>query len=467
MPSTRLPRPLRLIALWLVLATILLATVACAATPTGTGTDATPTPGGKKPTLPASEETTNLVYYVWGSDSEFALTQEIVDDFNAANPKVLVEIERSGGDYFGMLRTRYAGGNEPDVFLMDPGEVGGFLREDLLLPLDDFFAGSTLKPEDLWSVNDLYRYDGTRNGRGDLYALIKDWSPDFMMFYNKSHLDEAGIAHPSATEPMTWAEFLAMAKKLTQRNTQGDITRYGTMMDFVPYKHLLEYVQMAGSSLYEDGGKAFNRGDAGVLKAFQYFVDLQKGPDAPAQYSTGAQASGSGERFAAGTVSVVWFGRWAYPSYAWDKVGFDVGVAPPPVPEKGMKATAGSSGMIAHAISVNTRSPQAAWAFLDYYMTVGEIKVADTGFNIPGNKTIAKDRFQNVADAKVKELNRFFLDAAENYTFPVQYSPLLSTTRVESLLSQEISLVFEDRQTLDEALAGAADAIDDALSQAQ
>ena len=43
---------------------------------------------------------------------------------------------------------------------------------------------------ELWDVNDAYRYDGEEIGKGDYYAVIKDWSPDFILWYNKSHIDE-------------------------------------------------------------------------------------------------------------------------------------------------------------------------------------------------------------------------------------------------------------------------------------
>lgn len=419
----------------------------------------------EKKKLKTDDGTANLVYYIWGNDNEIKTAQTIVKNFMAANPKIKIEIERAGGDYYGMLRTRFAGNNEPDIFLMDSGEITPFLKEGLLLNLENYIKKSDkLKESDLWSVNDSYRYNGEKLGSGDLYALVKDWTPDFMMIYNKNQFKEAGIPFPSETDPMSWDEFLNISKKLTIRNSDGTVKRYGTSMDFVPYKHIFEYVAMTGGRMFTDDNKKFNYTDPKVKQAFQYFVNLQKGPDAPAEYTSGSSASVSGERFTSGDVSIVWYGRWAYSAYNWDKVNFEVGIAPPPVPEKGMKPYSATSGMIANAVSANTQYPDAAWRFVEYYETEGMKEVSKEGFNIPGNKTIATTLFKNEGNEKTKKVNNFFLNAAENYTHPVEYNPYISQTRFETILGKEISLVFEGKQDLNTALEKSAKDIDAAIA---
>ena len=45
--------------------------------------------------------------------------------------------------------------------------------------------------------------------------MVKDWSQDGTLWYNKLLFDKAKLPYPSSTTPMTYDEMLAIAKKLT------------------------------------------------------------------------------------------------------------------------------------------------------------------------------------------------------------------------------------------------------------
>lgn len=412
----------------------------------------------------SSNDPVELTYYVFGNDTEVQVFKDIISGFEKKYSNITVNLERSTGDYYGMLKTKFAGQNEPDMFLMESGEIAPFVKDDLLLPMDDYISsGTDLKLSDLWDVNDIYRYNGSEFGEGKLYALIKDWSPDYMMLYNKKQFDEANIPYPSATEPLSWDEFMTIAKKLTIRDASGNIKRYGTLMDTNPFKHLYEYVAMTGGSMFSSDFKSSNLTDSKIRPAFDYFVNLQSGDDAPAKYATGSSQSVGGDMFAQGNVSVLWMGRWGFYAYNLDKVNFDIGVAPPPVMNKGDKPLALSTGMVANSISANTDYPDEAYKFLEYFMTEGMDIVSNIGFNIPGNKTVASSKFLNVSDKNVNELNQYFVNAAQSYTQPVKYNPNISETRFETIMSKEFTLVYENKQTLDQALKNAQDQINDVI----
>jgi ABC-type glycerol-3-phosphate transport system substrate-binding protein len=234
-------------------------------------------------------------------------------------------------------------------------------------------------------------------------------------------------------------------------------------MDFGPFKHVYEYVAMTGGSMFSSDFKQANLTDSKIRPAFEYFVNLQSGPDAPAKYASGANQSVGGDMFAQGNVSVLWMGRWAYYAYNLDKANFEIGVAPPPVMNKGDKPFALSTGMVANSISASTDYPDQAYKFLEYFMTEGMTTVSDLGFNIPGNKTVATTRFVNVSDEKVKKLNQYFVNAAQEYTQPVQFNPYISETRFETIMGKEFTLVYENKQTIDKALQNAQDQVNDVI----
>lgn len=407
-----------------------------------------------------------LTYYVWGNNNEVKAIQQIIDDFEKVNPDISIKVERAGDNYFGDLQLKFAAGSAPDIFLMDPGEIRPFLEEGLIEPLDTYIEKSEeLSLDDLWDVNDGYRYNGNEMGKGNLYALIKDWSPDFMLVYNKDHVAEYRENNPGAfpylseEEPMTWSQFLEFSQALTI-GSGSSVSRYGTTMDFVPYKHLYEWIQMSGSSMYTSDHSKFNRDDQNVYDAFKFFVDLQEGANAPAPYKGSSIAAG-GEMFTNGDVSSVFLGRWAYVAYEWYDADFEIGIAPPPVPDNaplvdGKRVPyAGVSGMISNCINVDSKHKEEAFKFLEFYMTKGMESMAELGFNIPGNKTIAEDIFLNVENENVRNVNKIFINVAKNFAHPIEYNKYVSTTTIERKLGEKVSLYFEKREgitTLDKLL---------------
>lgn len=408
--------------------------------------------------LGGSDGKTILTYYVWGNNNEIKAIQDIIEAFEEENPDITVQLERAGDDYFGDLKLKFASRNAPDIFLMDPGEIRPFLEEDFIEPLDDYIARSeNISLDDLWSVNDGYRYNGKDMGKGKLYAFIKDWSPDFMLIYNKTQVEEYRENNPGAfpylkeDEPMTWTEFLEFSQAMTI-GSGTNIKRQGTTMDFVPFKHLFEWIQMSNTSMFTSDGTKFNRNDENVKKAFKFFIDLQEGANAPAPYNGSSSLAVGGERFKLGDVSSVFLGRWAFVAYDWHSADFEIGIAPPPVPDNmpvvdgKRQAYAGVSGMIANCINADSKNKKEAYKFVEYYMTKGMEEQAKLGFNIPGNKTIALDAFQNVEDEEIRKINEIFLNAATKYSYPIEYNKYVSTTRIERILSANFSLYFEKKE---------------------
>lgn len=400
-----------------------------------------------------------LTYYVWGNNTEVNAIQQVIDEFEELNPNIKVNIERAGDNYFFDLKMKFASRNGPDIFLMDPGEIMPFLAEDFILPLDNYIEESeVLSLDDLWEVNNAYRYNGSTLGSGKLYAFIKDWTPDFMLIYNKNHVADYRVNHPEAfpylegDQPMNWTQFKEFSEALTI-GSGSTITRYGTTLDFVPYKHLYEWIQMSGDPMFVENQTKFNRSSQGVRNAFEFFVSLQEGPNAPAPYKGSTSLAVGGERFTMGSVSSVFLGRWAFVAYNWGNVNFEIGILPPPVPDDRVKDNdgkyipyAGVSGMIANSINADTKHPDEAYKFVEFYQTVGMEKLAELGYNIPGNKTIAYDVFMSVEDPKLRAINEIFLNAATTYAYPIQYNPYISTTSIERILGNKVSLYFERRE---------------------
>lgn len=422
-----------------------------------------------------------LVFYVWGDAAEIASYERIVSDFEKETG-IYVQVLSATGDYYDNLNISFSSkNNAPDIFFTESGEFLSHIASGKLLNLTPYIENGQLDIKtvsnqdadiELWDINDAYRYDGKTVGKGDYYALIKDWSPDFVLWYNKSHIDEYNQEHgltkgdegfmeyPSQDVPMTWDEFLDMSYKLRKTN------RYGTMLDRVPYNHLMEFIQMTGSSTWTGDTQYFNSDDPNVLKAFQFFVDLQIGDKASAPV-IGPSGVGSGDAFANGNVSFVFFGSWAYSTYAWDSVGFEIGYCPAPVPAKsdGSELTsndiyAGSCGMISLAVNKESGMKDEAVQFLNYYMTKGNEYMAGKGFNIPGNKIVANsDAFRYPENSELAEINQYFLEIANNYTHAIVFNKYMSQGTFEDIIGKYMSayLANPSSTTLEKVLSNIAE----------
>src|SRR5437879_12377361 len=81
------------------------------------------------------------------------------------------------------LYAMFAAGNPPDVFRVQAAGLPQYISRKMVKNLQPYFAKSTLlKPDDLAPANNFYKWDGKQIGKGDLYGMVKDWSPDFTLF---------------------------------------------------------------------------------------------------------------------------------------------------------------------------------------------------------------------------------------------------------------------------------------------
>lgn len=406
----------------------------------------------------------NVVFYVWGSPEEDALLQSVIDDFEAENEEINVIISKSANDYYDDLEYMIAGTNTPDIVQMKPGYIQPFLRNNALESLQPYIEASTAVTEEMiWDTNDAYRYDTETKtiGTGDYYSLIKDFSPDYILTYDKNDVDanrnalmkldypkQEGTAYPSETEPMTWSQFKAFAETLQTAN------RMGTHLDNEPFQQLLQWIQQSGESLYSEDHKTVKdiKNTEGIRKSFDYYRELRDEctDNTPVAKNSSVQVGGG--QLKEDQTSSLFIGRWAAVSFGWDSVStLNVGYAPTPVPD-GMTAGetdkyCGVTAMVGLSISAKSTVKDAAWKFIEYYYTEGLKGLAEEGYNIPGNKTIAQDYFCGEAEdssisEEMKKVNDLFYDYALNNSFAIEFNKYMSQVVVEQVLGTNFSQYF-------------------------
>ena len=406
-------------------------------------------------------EEAEISFYVW---DEYAKFNSLADSFHEVYPNWTVNVELIAGDYFNNLKSYFGAGTAPDLFYIEQGEIQQFLVDDLILDLTPYIERSELlSGEDLWNANDGYRYDAEKGmlGEGDLYALCTDITSEFVMVYNKSHIDEYDASHdtplkdlvgypveegtnyPSETVPMTWAQNELFCHELARFDNTGNLIRYGTLFDYNPWVHVMEWVQQTGSSLFSEDGQTFNGEDPNVIAAFQHLTNYQFG-DLKSAVPLDVNSISSGQGFKNGDVSVVWYGRWAWQAYGWYDASFEIGLAPPPMPQAGMEPYSATSP-VGISIKSDTEYPFVAYKFLEFVLTTGSMQTVRSGetYNLPGNRTIASsDAFLETDDAQQRELNNYFFDiTSEAQT--LRYSPYIDTSSMTRIFGLEYGKTWD------------------------
>ena len=442
--------------------------------------------GGGNRDIPGWDDSKqNVTFYTWGSAEENALLQSVIDNFMAeeGNEDINVLIVKAGNDYYGDLELRLAGNQSPDIVLMKPGYIQPFLRSGAIISLQEYINNSELIDPTtmIWEANDGYRYNKATKeigGKdGEIYALIKDFSPDFVMNYNKTLVTDAvaqvnypkegDTNYPSMSTPMTYSQFIDFASAMQT----ADEKTMGTALDNEPYQQLLEWIGQAGGSLYTDNQtKVVDiKNDPKVRQAFDYYRMLRD------QCSANPIFDANGATFTQGKTGIavtkqssvqigtgqlkerqaasIFYGRWAYTSYNMDANPSScvTGFAPPAVPN-GLEITedtkyAGITAMVGLAISAKSQQKDAAFKFIEYYFTKGMEDMARIGYNIPGNRLVASTTFLNdpTLTENDKLINNFFFDLAENHSFVIEFNRYLSQSVVEkNVLTPHLSNYFAE-----------------------
>lgn len=131
---------------------------------------------------------------VWtGSDAHLAMLNGIADGFEAANPGTTVTFETIPfGEYTQKLTLQLAGGNPPDVGWLLESDAPTFVAAGVLADI-----GSALRADGDYDFDDFAEPAmGLWVGDEAVYGIPFSTSP-FMLYYNATAFNEAGLATPN------------------------------------------------------------------------------------------------------------------------------------------------------------------------------------------------------------------------------------------------------------------------------
>lgn len=345
--------------------------------------------GGKK-------KTTVRVYTFNNPASNEKYLNAIKNDFNVKYPNIKIELQTSTGSFYTNLLSDFSAGTQADLFYMEPGEIYPFLQEGYLEPLDSYFDKSTaISQNDVWEINKLaYRYDestdtfGGENGK--TYALLKDWTTDAMLYYNRSLFTEEQLQiiekdedNDGIFDPMSYEEFETLCQELLVKEGQT-IKQYSFLPGLAEAKVLSQFLTNAGLSWFDKSTYKSTLSTPAVREIIEYYYRILSLNNVNNVGSTHMPL------FEQGKVAMIMGGLYNINENNLDKFGDNLGVAYPPVKEKTREVKPITTGCVALAMSSTSRVKDAAWKFIEWYMDYFGKADAQACSNFTAKKEYAK-----------------------------------------------------------------------------
>ena len=377
-------------------------------------------------------------FQVFGDAEELAAYREVVAAYEKESGREVRLIEVPDRDaHLQKIATGFAAGSPPDVFLVNYRNFAGYAARRALDPVGPRLDRSTvLRRKAFYSKPvEAFTY------RDTLQCMPQNVS-SLVVYYNRDLFRAAGLADPA--RDWTYEQFIAAARRLTERGSGDAVTQYGVGVD-PGIVRLAPFVWSAGGDIVDDADdpRAFTldtpRGRAGLLA----FLDLQGG-ERVAPIEREVEAKGLQERFLDGELGMFLSSRREVPTlrtiedFDWDVAAF---------PRLRERASVLHSD--AYCLAKGDRAG-AAWSFVEFAAGVeGQWLLARSGRIVPSLRAVARSK-AFLEPSKPPRSSRLFLDAIP----AMRRLPVASTwPELEDAIDLAIKRAYYTELTVDETLA--------------
>lgn len=379
-----------------------------------------------------------------GTDPRSTALRNVVESFNKSQAQWAVKVESINfARIDNVVIQSTAAGQGPDILNVYTDQLPMHVAAKTIQPLNQYFAKLPAGTDkDFVTDLDFVRFDG------QLMAL--PWETRvWLLWYRKDVLEKAGFRQP----PRTVDELQQVAAKVTTDQAMGfgfggstAALGAGAMEAFVPL------FWGAGGTLFDAKGNAAINSDAGVkvLTLWRDMVQKSKG-----MRSTVAAMSVEDAMTAirSGTLNMTLMGSFRVGA-ARNAAATGANLETAPVPGwTGDKPSPARLAGQTLTIGANTKHPDGAWAFIQYYLSApSQIEFAKAGV-MPSRVSTSRDRFFS-EDAAAK-------DMAKWTEYAKQHGRMEKTPKDFSKLSEEIAKAIQKvviqgadpKAALDEAAA--------------
>jgi len=273
------------------------------------------------------------------------------------------------------------------------------------------------------------------------------------LFYNKAHLEEAGITAP----PKNWEELIGIAKEMTKDNRYGWVLNYGAPEGIGGVaSYWMCFLQQAGGKLYgADGTPSFNN-DVGIA-ALQTMIDLMPYTDPGAISYVGINDATNVFTAGNATMMMNWPFMWKPANDpASSKI---VGQVVSDILPAGPVGSASIDGTDAYTIAKLSPNPDLSAKLIEFYLDkeVQKRQVLDTGW-LP-------IRLSVLGDPEVQAAAPNAASVLEQAKFPYDSFVTPDYNAVTTAIGVEIQKALQGQKTAAEALQDANDQVTEIIKQ--
>ena len=393
---------------------------------------------------------------LWVSDD--APTRRLtIDKFNQQHPTLNLRLDPDNSGMEKVIVQSLAGVG-PDLFdCYTPTQLAAYVRAGIAWDVTDELAklGIDLKG-DTWPV---MLASVMIDGRA--YGVPANASADALWF-NKSIFDEKGIAYPRPADIQNWQQLVGLAEKLTERDQNGRIVRYGLAMDDSEWELI---TRMFGGHVFSPDGTRCTLDSPAAIRGIQLIHDLinvYHVTASPAEQSAAAQAGGWGsygmKAMMSGHAAMAMGGRWWLLTLRQDP-DLKLGACVLPIVPGG-EIMGGGKSTIINRNSPHRREALQVLKFMaeaDYNQIINREADAIGGFTkFAGDDALRNPKFPG------EDFNPVFRSVLVE-AHPAESSPFVDASSVDHIINTQLDLIRRDAKTPADGMRTATRQIDEQI----
>lgn len=328
--------------------------------------------------------------YVKGGDVSSINTDKAIELFQQKFPDYSVKIVGIPWTDEGTAKLEAAltAGSDINVFRVTSVDLGRYVKEGVLSPIDDYLTDDD-KKDFFDSGFGVVTYDGKKWA----WPL---WVTAISIMANTDYFKQQGVDIPTLDKPWTWDQFVAAAKKLTFKKSDGTQVYGFTAAGKLGTRAYDPLFYIDGGRIVSPDGTKFVQNDAKGASALQKIADLALvNKVTPPDFGLSDQLTARSQFKDNKTVAMLMEPPGFIPDLEKDKFPFTI--LPVPVGDLGKPVTTGAFGLYAVVDNKDTAKLKAAHELAKW------LTGSDVGKEVQGYQLAPGLRRSNVAYATTPE----------------------------------------------------------------
>lgn len=318
----------------------------------------------------ADDDVTTITLWHRWSGSNDAYLNQVIENFEAENPNIHVEVSAKAGEYFELLQSMIAdaaaGNDLPDIFIGGYNLLNYIATEMAPVPVEELAPNeeelNALLDQYLDSTLPLGQYDGVQIGLPIACSTM-------VMYVNMDVFAEAGMTE--ADIPTTWEELEDVCATITEKTTA-----YGVGIQLPDNWSDQALIFSAGGDILSEDGEHVSFTNDGIVKAISMWQGLYTNGYIPICTNSELYAD-----FTAGNLAMYFTSIMSLATLR-EYCAFDLNVAQC-CSFEGLEKQLPVGGADMISFSKTDEKKAAVWEFLNYFASEGVKTFVQTGYLNP------------------------------------------------------------------------------------